>query len=74
MEQITQKPKRKTTTSWQVKQRYNRKTYTKVNADLPKELVATFKQAIQEAGVSMASVFRKAIEEFIQENPPKNKD
>ncbi|MCL2049770.1 MAG: hypothetical protein FWG87_13705 [Defluviitaleaceae bacterium] len=66
--------KRKTTTSWQVKQRYNRKVYTKINADLPKELVATFKLATKQQGVSIASVFRKAMEQFIQEYPPKGEE
>ena len=68
-----EKPKRKTTTSWQVKQRYNGKNYTRVHADLPKELVATFKEAVQEQEVSVASVLKKSLEQFVAEYPPASK-
>jgi len=65
------KPKRKTTTSTAVKRRYNEKTYDRVFADLPKELVANFKRAIDEQGVSGASIIKKAIEQYVAEHPPK---
>lgn len=35
--------KRKTTTSTEVKRRYNEKVYSKVQAELPKEIVSAFR-------------------------------
>ena len=67
---IIEKPKRKTRTSTAVKRRYNEKTYARIYADLPKELVTTFRQSIQEQGVSAASVIKKSIEQFIKKHPP----
>jgi hypothetical protein len=67
-----EKPKRITTTSTQVKRRYNEKTYDRVFADLPKELVANFKRVTQEQGTSVASVLKKALEQYIAEHPPKS--
>lgn len=60
------KPKRKTHTSTAVKRRYNAKTYTRIFADLPKELVANFKAAIREDGTTTAEVFRTAINEYLK--------
>ena len=48
--------------------KYNEKTYAKVFVELPKDLVTTFKEKCKERGVSQASVFRKAMEDFIQED------
>ena len=59
--------KRKTHTSSEVKRRYNNKVYSTVQAQLPKELVADFKSACIERGVSQASVLKKAIEKFLAE-------
>lgn len=56
----------KTTTSTEVKRRYNNKVYTKIQAELPKDLVADFRAACQAQGVSQASVLRKAIEDFLE--------
>lgn len=56
----------KTTTSTEVKRRYNNKVYTKIQAELPKDLVADFRVACQAQGVSQASVLRKAIEDFLE--------
>lgn len=56
----------KTTTSTEVKRRYNNKVYTKIQAELPKDLVADFRSRCQEQGVSQASVLRKAIEDFLE--------
>ena len=67
---MDEKPKRKTKTSWQVKSRYREKVYARVYADLPKELVETFRAVINEKGVSMASVLKNALEKYLQENPP----
>jgi hypothetical protein len=68
-----EKPKRKTTTSSQVKRRYNDKTYSRIYADLPKELVADFRQAVQERGTYVATVLKSFMEEYLAENPPKGK-
>ena len=50
------------------KRRYNNKTYSVVQAWLPKEFVAEFKEKCAEAGVSQASVFKEAMEKFIAEH------
>lgn len=57
----------KTKTSTAVKRRYNEKVYTKIQAQLPKDLVAQFKEACLKRGVSQASVFKKAMEDFLAE-------
>lgn len=57
--------KRKNSTSSEVKRRYNNKVYSRIVAELPKELVAKFKATCKERGVSQASVLKKAIEEFL---------
>ena len=67
---MNEKPKRKTKTSWQVKSRYRKKVYARVYADLPKELVENFRAVISEKGVSMASVLKVALEQYLLENPP----
>ena len=67
---MNEKPKRKTKTSTQVKARYNKKMYTRVYADLPNELFADFKISTNENGVSMASIVRAAIKNYLIENPP----
>lgn len=59
--------RRKTTTSTAVKARYNKKTYDKVSAQLPKELVQEFKKKCVRDGVSQACVLRNAIEKFLNE-------
>jgi putative cell wall-binding protein len=61
------KPKRKTKTSSAVKRRYNSKTYSRVYADLSKDLVSNFKKLAQEQGVSVASVIKLALEQFLKE-------
>lgn len=58
---------RKTSTSSEVKRRYNNKVYSRIVAELPKELVAEFKTVCKERGVSQASVLKKAIESFLNE-------
>jgi hypothetical protein len=68
------KPKRKTKTSTAVKRRYMNKVYTRIYADLPKELVASFKAATREHGTTTADVFRKTMERFIAEYPPHASD
>ena len=59
---------RKTTTSTEVKRRYNDKVYSKIQAELPKETVAAFRAKCAERNVSQASVLLSAIEAFLKEN------
>lgn len=60
--------KRKTHTSNEVKRRYNNKVYATVSAELPKELVAQFKELCKAQGVSQASVIKSALEEFVKKH------
>ena len=60
--------KRKTTTSTEVKRRYNDKAYSKIQAELPKELVQAFRARCSESGISQASVIKKGIEAFLRES------
>ena len=57
----------KTKTSSAVKRRYNNKTYSVVQAWLPKELVAEFKEECIKRDISQASIIREAIEKFLAE-------
>lgn len=59
--------KRKTHTSSEVKRRYNQKTYGAVSVQLPKDLVARFKEKCKAEGISQAQVVKKAIEAFLAE-------
>lgn len=59
--------KKKAHTSSEVKRRYNNKVYSRIVAELPKELVAAFKATCKERGVSQAYVLKKAIEDFLNE-------
>lgn len=59
--------KRKTHTSSEVKRRYNQKTYGAVSVQLPKDLVARFKEKCKAEGVSQAQIVKKAIEEFLND-------
>lgn len=53
-------------TSWQVKKKYNDKTYGRISADIPKELAEQFKVRCKENGVSIASVIQEAVEYYLQ--------
>ena len=53
------------------RRKYNDKTYAKVFVELPKDLVASFKEKCKEKGVSQASVFRAAMEQFLDEEVQK---
>ena len=59
--------KRKPRTSSEVKRRYNSKVYASVTAQLPKELVARFKDKCRETGVSQAQSIKQAIEAYLGE-------
>ena len=56
---------RRTSTSTEVKRRYNDKVYAKIQAELPKDTVSAFKAKCAEIGVSQASVLLEAIENFL---------
>lgn len=57
---------RKTTTSTEVKRRYNDRVYCKVQAELPRDTVTAFKAKCKVKGVSQASVLLEAIENFLR--------
>lgn len=59
---------RKTTTSTEVKRRYNGKVYSKIQAELPKDTVAAFKEKCRALGISQASVLLSAIETFLSQD------
>ncbi len=61
-----EKPKRKTTTSTEVKRRYNEKTYTKIFVSVPKDLAVAFKEKCAAEGVAQAKIIKQAIEEFLK--------
>jgi len=58
--------KRKTFTSTAVKRRYNSKVYSRIYADLPKELVANFKAAAKVNGATIAEVLRGALTQYVK--------
>lgn len=58
---------RKTTTSTEVKRRYNERVYSRVYLQLPKEIVEAFKEKCKRLGVSQASVMLEAIENFLRD-------
>lgn len=47
------------------KRRYNEKKYTMLAAQLPKQLVAEFREKCRLEGVSQASIIKKAIESYL---------
>jgi hypothetical protein len=59
---------RKTTTSTEVKRRYNSKVYSKIQAELPKDTVAAFRAKCKETGVSQAQIILEAIEKFLRDD------
>ena len=59
--------KRKTTTSTEVKRRYNERVYTRISLQVPKELGASFKAKCEAEGTSMRAVLIEAIENFLGE-------
>ncbi|MGE4213155.1 MAG: ribbon-helix-helix domain-containing protein [Anaerotignaceae bacterium] len=59
--------KRKTTTSSEVKNRYNAKVYGRLNIQLPKDLVSRFKEKCKAENISQANIIKDAIEKFLGE-------
>lgn len=45
---------------------YGNNGYTRIYAALPKDLVAKFKETVANNGTSTAAVFRKALEQYIE--------
>lgn len=56
----------KTTTSTEVKRRYNERVYSRIYLQLPKDLVEAFKAKCKVLGVSQASVLLESIENFLR--------
>lgn len=50
------------------KRKYNNKKTLRVYADLPKELVTEFREVVSENSETAASVLRKAIEKYVEDN------
>lgn len=59
--------KRKTTTSTAVKMRYNKKTYDRIYAMIPKETAAAFRQKCIDKGIPQAQIIKKAIDDFLNQ-------
>jgi len=57
--------KRKTTTSTEVKNRYNKKVYDSIIVRIPKETAAAFKEKCAAKGIPQAQIIKKAIDEFL---------
>ena len=57
---------RKTTTSTEVKRRYNESVYARIHLQLPKDIVEAFKTKCKAENVSQASVLLEAIEKFLE--------
>jgi metal-responsive CopG/Arc/MetJ family transcriptional regulator len=60
-------------TSTEAKRKFNQKTYTRVLADLPKEMVAKFKEKVKANGTTVAEVIRAMIQEYLKEPDERNK-
>ena len=58
---------RKTTTSTEVKNRYNDKVYTAVTVRVPKDLAAAFKDRCEATATPQRQVIIEAMEKFIEE-------
>ena len=59
--------KRKTFTSTAVKRRYNKKAYTRLAVDAPKETAEAFREKCKSTGISQRQVFLEAIELFLRD-------
>ena len=58
--------KRKTTTSTEVKRRYNEKTYKRIYVQFDIDLVEKFQAKCQQLNISQASVIKEAIIKFLE--------
>ena len=57
---------KKSRTSTEVKNRYNKKTYEQINIRIPKETANKFKEKCKEKQIPQAQIFKEAIEKFIK--------
>jgi len=53
--------------STRAKYKYNKKTYTRVEVNLPKEVGDAFKEKCREKEISVASVLKQAVMDFMEE-------
>lgn len=60
--------KRKTTTSTEVKNRYNAKTYKTITLHVKKAIAENFKAKCDKEGITQSSVLHKAIDDFLGED------
>lgn len=58
---------RKTTTSTEVKRRYNERVYTRIYLQVPKATGDAFKAKCEKTGISQRAVLIDAIEQFLNE-------
>ncbi len=52
-------------TSNEVKRRWIDKNYSKIQADIPKDLAQAFKEKCQSDGISQAQIIKDAISDFL---------
>lgn len=64
---MAEQPKRKTKTSSEVKNRYNKKVYDSITVRVPKDLAQAFKQKCNEQVIPQAQIVKKAINDFLNE-------
>lgn len=62
-----QKPKRKTHTSTAVKNRYNKKTYTKFSVAVRKDIAEKYKSKCDELGMTYSQLIHETISNFIDD-------
>ena len=58
--------KRKTKTSSEVKNRYNKKVYDSIIVRVPKELAQAFKEKCAAEGIPQAQIIKEAITRFLE--------
>ncbi len=59
--------KKRSRTSTAVKRRYNEKNYTITSFAAPKEMAADFKEKCKRENVSQASIFKEAMQRFLND-------
>ncbi len=57
--------KRKTSTSTEVKARYNQKTYDVISVRVPKTIAEAFKAKCAAEEIAQAQIIKQAIEDFL---------
>lgn len=61
-------PNRKTTTSTEVKRRYNERVYTRIYLQVPKDTGDAFKAKCEREGIAQRTVLIDAIENFLRDS------